>query len=64
MSATARNPALALRPAWKAVTIRLSRIASGRAQPKNPDVADQKAAEEEILKRLFELDQVRAKQDR
>jgi hypothetical protein len=32
-----------------------------RAQPENPDAADRKAAEEEILKRLFELNQERAK---
>lgn len=31
-----------------------------RAQPENRDAADRKAAEEEILKRLFDLNQERA----
>lgn len=35
-----------------------------RAQPENPDAADRKAAEEEILKRLFDLNQERAKAGR
>jgi type II restriction/modification system DNA methylase subunit YeeA len=35
-----------------------------RAQPGNPDTADRKAAEEEILKRLFDLNQARAKAGR
>jgi hypothetical protein len=35
-----------------------------RAQPENEDAADRKAAEEEILKRLFELNQERAKAGR
>lgn len=35
-----------------------------RAQPENPDAVDRKAAEEEILKRLFELNQERAKAGR
>lgn len=35
-----------------------------RAQPENPDVADRKAAEEEVLKRLFDLNQERAKAGR
>jgi len=35
-----------------------------RAQPENPDAADRKAAEEEILKRLFDLNQERARAGR
>lgn len=35
-----------------------------RAQPENPDAVDRKAAEEEILKRLFDLNQERAKAGR
>lgn len=35
-----------------------------RAQPENPDAADRKAAEDEILKRLFDLNQERAKAGR
>lgn len=35
-----------------------------RAQPENPDAADRKVAEEEILKRLFDLNQKRAKAGR
>lgn len=35
-----------------------------RAQPENPDAADRKAAEEEILKRLFDLNQERVKAGR
>lgn len=35
-----------------------------RAQPENLDAADRKAAEEEILKRLFDLNQERAKAGR
>lgn len=35
-----------------------------RAQPENPDAADRKSAEEEILKRLFDLNQERAKAGR
>jgi len=35
-----------------------------RAQPENTDAADRKAAEEEILKRLFDLNQERAKAGR
>jgi hypothetical protein len=35
-----------------------------RAQPESPDAADRTAAEEEILRRLFELNQKRAKQGR
>lgn len=35
-----------------------------RVQPENPDASDRKAAEEEILKRLFDLNQERAKAGR
>jgi len=35
-----------------------------RAQPENPDTADRKAAEEEILAKLFALNQERAAQGR
>ncbi|NQW50222.1 MAG: class I SAM-dependent DNA methyltransferase, partial [Rhodospirillales bacterium] len=39
-------------------------VLADRAQPENPDAADRKAAEEEILKRLFDLNQERAKAGR
>jgi hypothetical protein len=35
-----------------------------RVQPENPDAADRKAAEDELLKRLFDLNQARAKAGR
>lgn len=41
-----------------------SETLADRAQPENPDAADRKAAEEEILKRLFDLNQERAKAGR
>ncbi|HEY6979681.1 class I SAM-dependent DNA methyltransferase [Reyranella sp.] len=63
------------RPAWLAHAHRdLDRAAAAaygwpesladRAQPENPDAADRKIAEEEILKRLFDLNQERAKAGR
>lgn len=63
------------RPAWLALAHRnldravaaaygWSESLADRAQPENSDVADRKAAEEEILRLLFELNQERAAQGR
>ena len=62
------------RPAWLAHSHRdLDRAVAAaygwpesladRAQPENPDAADRRTAEEDILRRLFELNQARAKSE-